>query len=141
MKKMKLWSMLMLMVMALPMMVACSSDDDDDSPVDVSKAIGTWVCIKSTDNVQGKTYTDLFVGESVRINSNNTYASTSRNFGTSGTYSVNGNKITVHTNNAETYVITVSFSGNKMTWKGSGEDVKFTYVFEKEDTWHGTAPY
>ena len=141
MKKKNFWSMFMLIVIVLPMMVACSSDKDDDTPIDISKAIGTWVCVKSTDKVGGKTYNDLFVGESVRINSDNTYASTSRNFGTTGTYSVNGNKITVHTNNAETYVISASFSGNRMTWNGSGEGVIFTYVFEKEDTWHSTAPY
>ncbi len=29
MKKLKIWSMMMLMVMALPLMVACGGDDDD----------------------------------------------------------------------------------------------------------------
>jgi len=143
MKKLKIWSILLLMAMALPMVVACSSDsgDGDDSSVDVAKAVGSWFCIKSSDKVDGYTMDDLFVGQSVTINANGSYTSSSSSFGTSGSYQVSGNKIIVVTNSGRRFVISVSFSGNKMTWKGSGEGVTFTYVFEKEDTSFVTPPY
>ena len=42
MKQLKIWSMMMLMVIAMPLMVACGSDDDD-SEVDInSYIIGDW---------------------------------------------------------------------------------------------------
>jgi hypothetical protein len=45
MKKLKIWSMMMLMVMALPMMVACGGGDEDTTPITKSQLIGTWYAI------------------------------------------------------------------------------------------------
>ena len=42
MKQLKIWGMMMLMVMALPMMVACGSDDDDVNTINKSELMGTW---------------------------------------------------------------------------------------------------
>lgn len=122
----------MLIVMMMPMMVACSSDKDENTSVDVSKAVGTWYCIKSTDSSGGYVVDDLFVGRSVTIKADGTYSSNSTSFGTNGTYTINGNKIVVNTNSGRAFMITVTFSGNNMTWRGSGEGVTFTYVFEKK---------
>lgn len=123
----------MLAVVTMAFVTACSSSDDGGGEtVDVSKAVGTWYCVSSTDRAGEYTMSNLFVGHSVTINSNGTYTSTSSSFGTSGSYKINGNKIVVNTNGGRAFMITVSFSGNRMTWNGSGEGVNFTYVFEKE---------
>ncbi len=45
MKKLKIWSMLMLMVMALPLMVACGGGDEEITPITKSQLIGTWYAI------------------------------------------------------------------------------------------------
>ena len=47
MEKLKIWSMMMLVAMALPMMVACgdSDDDEEDDDITITKApsiAGTW---------------------------------------------------------------------------------------------------
>ena len=36
MKQLKIWGMMMLMVMALPMMVACGSDDGQEATVSIN---------------------------------------------------------------------------------------------------------
>ena len=106
----------MLVVMTMSFVTACSSSDDGEGePIDVSKAVGTWYCIKSTDSSGTYTMNNLFVGHSVTIYSNGKYTSTSSSFGTSGSYKVNGNKIIVNTNSGRAFMISVSFSGNKMT--------------------------
>jgi len=132
MKKMKEWSMMMLVMLMIPLMVACSKDSEEEESVDITKAVGTWYCIKSTDSSGGYTANDLFVGHSVSIKANGTYTSTSSSFGTSGTYKVNGSKIVVNTNSGRAFMVSVFFSGDTMTWRGSGEGVSFTYVFERE---------
>ena len=132
----------MLVVMMMPLATSCGSDSDsDENTVDVSKAVGTWYCIRSTDKSGTYSLDNLFVGQSVTIYSNGKYTSTSSSFGTSGTYKINGNKIIVNTDSGRAFMITVSFSGNNMTWTGSGEGVTFTYVFEKEVTTKTVTPY
>ena len=46
MKQLKIWSMMMLMAMALPLMVACGSDDDDVNTINKSELIGTWYTLQ-----------------------------------------------------------------------------------------------
>ena len=46
MKKLKIWSMMMLMVMAMPLMVACGSDGDDVKTVNKSELMGTWYTLE-----------------------------------------------------------------------------------------------
>ncbi len=137
MKRFKIWSMMMLVVMMLPFVAACSSNEDGvqyEDRIDVSPAIGTWLCIKSTDSSGGKTYENLFVGQKVSIYSNDLYTSTSSSLGSIGSYKVTGQEITVSTNNDRTFIITaVKFLENRMTLEGSGEGISFKYVFEKVD--------
>lgn len=136
MKKLRFWSILMLMVMALPMMVACGGDDNDDDGARghnlVTEAVGTWMCIESTDSQGGRSMEGLMVGKEVNIKSDGTYTSTAPSFGTSGTYTISGNQITAKSR-AGTFVVTVSISSNRMTWNGTASNgVTFHYVFQRE---------
>ena len=99
MRKIKFWSMLMLMGMLIPLAVSCGGDDDGDGGGStdgdlIAKAVGTWMCTQSTDTQQGQSYQGLMVGKEVTINANGTYTSTASTFGYTGTYTVSGNKIT-----------------------------------------------
>ena len=135
MKQLKNWSILMLMVMAMPLMVACGSDGDSGPTGDElkSKAIGTWMCTQSTDEAMGQSYDGLMVGKEVTIKSDNTYTSTASTFGYRGSYTINGNKITAKSEDGATFVVTVSVSGNTMTWNGTASNgTTFHYVFTRE---------
>ena len=140
MRKIKFWSMLMLMGMLMPLVTSCGGDDDGDGGGStdgdlIAKAVGTWMCTQSTDTQQGQSYQGLMVGKEVTINANGTYTSTASTFGYTGTYTVSGNKITAHSNSGGTFVITVGISGERMTWNGTASNgVTFNYVFEKEDS-------
>jgi len=46
MKQLKIWSIMMLMAMALPVMVACGGDDDNDNAINKSELIGTWYTLE-----------------------------------------------------------------------------------------------
>lgn len=136
MKHLKIWSMMLLMLMAMPLMVACSSDDKiNDGSRDedlVAKAVGTWMCTQSTDSQGSYSVDGLMVGKEVTIKSNGTFTSTSSTFGATGTYSVSGNQITARSS-AGTFVVTVTISGNKMTWNGTASNgTTFHYVFQRE---------
>jgi polyisoprenoid-binding protein YceI len=127
-KTIKLLSVLMF-ALALPMIVACSNDESE--PFDIKKAVGTWVCVKSTDTYQGKLGEGLFVGVRITINENGTFTSTSYNFGQSGTYTYRGNQITAKSS-AGTFVLTVTIDGDRMTWNGkSNTGINFQYVFQR----------
>lgn len=128
-KTIKLLSVLMF-ALALPMIVACSNDESE--PFDIKKAVGTWMCVKSTDTYQGMSQDGLLVGTQIKINENGTFTSTSYNFGRSGTYTYKGNQITAKSS-AGTFVVTVTIDGDKMTWRGtSSTGVSFQYVFQRE---------
>ena len=136
MKQLKIWSMMMLMVMAMPLMAACGSDDNNDSGARgsqlVSEAVGTWMCTESTDTYNGHTSTGLMVGKEVSIKKDGTFTSTSSTFGAYGTYTISGNQITARSS-AGTFVVTVTISGNKMIWNGTASNgVTFHYVFQRE---------
>ena len=131
------------LLLALPMMlmsfVFCGCGDDDEKTEVISdgelisKAIGTWMCVKSTDTQQGHSYDGLMVGKEVTINAGGTYTSTAQSFGYTGTYSVNGNTVTVKSNSGGTFVITVTFSGKRMIWEGAANNgVTFKYYFDRE---------
>lgn len=116
-KQIKLWSMMMLMMMALPLMTACGSDDKDNGGSTgndlLNKAIGTWMCTESTDISQGRTMEGLMVGKEVTIRNDGTYTSTASTFGYTGTYTINGNQITAKSSSG-TFVVTVTIN-NKGT--------------------------
>ena len=132
MKRRKILAGLLLLI-ALPITIACSSKDDDDAPFNIDDAVGTWMCIQSTDTYQGVSHDGLLVGKEITINKNGTFTSTSSDFGYSGTYTLDGNKITAKNKSGKTAVVTVAVSGNKMTWNGTASNgVNFRYVFQKE---------
>lgn len=47
MKKLKIWSMMMLIAMTLPLMVACGGDDSGDNThnANIGEYVGKWSCI------------------------------------------------------------------------------------------------
>lgn len=131
-KIVKMLSILLAMV-ALPMSVACSSDSEEDEVFDINKAYGTWMCIQSTDSYQGHSQNGLLVGAQITINKGGTYSSTASSFGRTGTYTYTGNQITARSSSGDTFVVTVSINGDKMTWSGTASTgVSFKYVFQKE---------
>ncbi|MBP1542384.1 MAG: lipocalin family protein [Prevotella sp.] len=137
MKKLANLSIWMLALMVMSIMTACGSDSDDNGEnIDVNQAVGTWMCIQSIDTYRGQSATGLLVGTEVTIKANGTYTSTASSgtsvMGKSGTYTINGNTITANTT-GYTFVMQVSFSGNRMTWEGTASNgVNFHYVFQKE---------
>ena len=138
MKQFKLLSMLLAILM-IPMMVSCGGDDEKDSTPSgddlIIKASGTWMCTQSVDTQNGKSYQGLMVGKEITISPNGTYTSTASTFGYSGTYTVNGNKITAHSDAGGTFLINVSISGDRMTWDGTANNgVSFRYIFERESS-------
>lgn len=135
MKKIMYLSKLLLTVFLLSL-TSCGDDNNGtgSSTGDViSKAIGTWMCIQSTDTQQGSSYYGMMVGKEVTVYANGTYSSTSTSFGLSGTYSASGNKITAHSDGGATFVVTVTFNGDYMEWNGTASNgVTFRYVFQRE---------
>ena len=137
MKKINFLSIMMLVVMAMPLFVSCGSDDDKDDGARgsqlIAEASGTWMCIESVD-IQQNNYQieNLMIGKEVTIKKDGTFTSTSPSFGKSGTFTVNGNSITAKSE-VGTFVVTVTVSGEKMTWDGTASNgVRFHYVFKRE---------
>lgn len=98
----------------------------------VNEAVGTWMCTQSTDSQAGYSFDGLMFGREVSIKRDGTFTSTAPSFGASGTYSISGNQITAKSS-AGTFVVTVTISGNKMTWNGTASNgVTFHYVFQRE---------
>lgn len=118
-------------------LISCGDDNGNSSASGdnlISQAVGTWMCTQSTDTQQGNSYSGMMVGKEVSIFANGTYTSTGASFGYSGTYSVSGNKITAHSDNGGTFVITVNISGDRMEWNGTASNgVTFRYIFEREN--------
>ena len=132
MNKIKIWSMMLLVAMTLPMMVACGSDNDGGPSGDdlIKRAIGRWMCTESTDIQAGKTMTGLMVGKQISIKDDHTYTSTSSSFGYSGTYTVNGNTITAKSSKGATFVVNVKIQGDKMIWdRAANNRVSVNYTF------------
>ena len=126
---------LSLMMMMVVMMTACGGDDNDGN-IDVNQAVGTWMCVQSTDTYRGQSVTGLLVGTEITIKADGTYTSTASSstsvMGKSGTYTINGNTITARTS-GYTFVMTASFNGNRMTWDGTATNgVNFHYIFQKK---------
>jgi hypothetical protein len=100
--------------------------------LDVSDAIGTWMCVESLDTSYGYTFSGLLVGAQISIKSDGTYTSKSPNFGTTGTYVVKGNNITARNSNGDTFIIKIIVLANRMTWEGtSSTGVNFKYIFNR----------
>ncbi len=112
---------------------ACSSDDDESTSADITLAYGTWVCTSSTDSNGSDYLKDLFVGETLTINSDKTYTSSSSSFGKKGTWSINGNTFIAMATTGKS--VSATFSVNSTTLKLSGEasnGYSFNYTFAKK---------
>ena len=93
--------------------------------------VGTWKCISSVDVVEGKTINDYMKGQSLTVNADGTYTSTSEYMG-NGTYSFQGNQFTAQSNLGAKFTAIVSVSGNQLTMQGTTSySVEFYYIFEK----------
>lgn len=141
-----IWRMMFLLLAMPLMMVACGNDSDDDGLKDAelkTQAKGRWMCTESTDTSDGYTSKGLMVGKEVFIYANGTYTSTAPSFGTKGTYTVNGNKITAYSSSGGSFVITVTVSGDRMTWNGTANNgVTFRYQFVRmDDTGSSNNPF
>lgn len=111
---------------------SCSKDDENVEPLNIADAVGTWMCVESSDTSYGETYDGLLVGAQITINSNGTYTSTASSFGTTGSYVVNENTITARNKRGDTFVVKVTIKDNRMTWEGTASTgVKFRYLFNR----------
>ena len=119
MKKLKIWSMMMLMVMALPLMVACGGDDSDDvKTINKSELIGTWYTV-SDGWILEFTSTHVtqyeFYGAPGSYKLNTSYVLTQ-------SYTVNGNQLV----SDKGEIATVSINGNTMNVSGNGQNLTYT---------------
>ncbi len=113
------------MFFAVMLSVSCSSDDDSSS--DSSALVGSW---KTTDTQVGIDY-NITATFNVNNSGNLTSVSTLDGFTKTETddfnWSTSGNKLTLDYISEDSYVLTYSISGNKLTFTDStGEAVVFT---------------
>ena len=117
MKQLKIWSMMMLMVMAMPLMVACGSDGDDVKTINKSELMGTWYTLED-DWV-------IMIGNSSVVQyelwkSGGSYTLNPQTY--TWNYTIEGNKmISDDGQRAE-----VSVSGNQMTVSANGQTMNYT---------------
>lgn len=141
MNRLKSLTFEVLSIIWVLLVASCSSSNGNEIQTSVeenneamlSLAVGTWMCTKSTDVQGADTYNNLLVGKEITIYSNRTYSSTAETIGYSGSFTINGSKITAKNNNGDTFLINVSFSGDNMYWEGtSSRGISFNYTFERE---------
>ena len=116
-KRLKIWSMMMLMILAMPLMVACGSDSDDVKTINKSELIGTWytledgwvIVIGNSSVVQYELWKS---GGSYTLNPQ-TYT---------WNYTIEGNKMI----SDDGQWAEVSINGNKMTVSANGQTINHT---------------
>ena len=106
-KQMRIWSMIMLVVMALPMMVACGSDSEDDYDATIIPS-GTYV---EENGREKELYTLVVEGSSLKITVTE-YGKVTRVY--SGTYRIKKDTIYI-TMSEGTESGYFSMSGNRVT--------------------------
>lgn len=107
MKKLKIWSMMMLMTMVLPLMAACGSDDNDDGS-SIFIPNGTYV---EEYGVEMELFTMYINGNSIKIVITQ-YGQERKKY--VGTYKISGNTIRITTSEGiESY--SFKMSGNRVT--------------------------
>ena len=118
--KIKIWSMMMLMIMALPLMVACGGDDGEDSTGSISKSqlIGTWYTINDGWILE---FTSTQVTQYEFYGAPGNYKLNMSHVLTHG-YSINGNKIV----SDKGEIATVSINGNTMYVSGNDQSLIYT---------------
>ena len=117
MKKLKIWSMVMLMVMAMPLMVACGSDSDDVKTVNKSELMGTWYTLED-DWV-------IVIGNSSVVQyelwkSGGSYTFNLQTY--TWNYTIEGNKMI----SDDGQWAEVSINGNKMTVSANGQTMNYS---------------
>lgn len=112
---------------------SCSSDGDSADAPDSSVYVGTWICSSSTDVSEktGESILNHFKGESITINSDGTYTSTSANFGYNGKYVLKGSRLVVTTSTGQSLSLSISYHSGTMIWEGSANGYRFHYEFRK----------
>ncbi len=117
MKKLKIWSMMVLMIMAMPLMVACGSDGDDVKSINKSELMGTWYTLED-DWV-------IVIGNSSVVQyelwkSGGSYTLNPQTY--TWNYTIEGNKMISDDGQwAEVYV-----NGNKMTVSANGQTMNYS---------------
>ena len=118
MKKLKIWSMLMLLILALPMMVACGGDDGDDvKTINKSDLIGTWYTLEDdwVIVIGNSSVTQYEIWSSGGTYSLNSYTYT-------WNYTINGNRM-ISDDGQEA---TISINGNMMIVSANGQTMNYT---------------
>ena len=119
MKQLKIWSMLMLMILAMPLMVACGSDSDDVKTINKSELMGTWYSLEYSGGWV------IVIGNSSVVQyelwkSGGSYTLNPQTY--TWNYTIEGNKmISDDGQRAE-----VSVSGNQMTVSANGQTMNYT---------------
>ena len=117
MKKLKIWSMMMLMVMAMPLMVACGSDGDDVKTINKSELMGTWYTLED-DWV-------IVIGNSSVVQyelwkSGGSYTFNPQTY--TWNYTIEGNRMI----SDDGQWAEVSINGNKMTVSANGQTMNYS---------------
>ena len=84
MEKMKLWSLMLLMAVCMPLFYSCDSDDDDSSNHAIDEYVGTWKCRSPAThrkNTIVKEGTILLITSSGNMPDGTTYNATMRALG------------------------------------------------------------
>jgi len=117
MKKLKIWSMVMLMILAMPLMVACGSDGDDVKTINKSELMGTWYTLED-DWV-------IMIGNSSVVQyelwkSGGSYTLNPQTY--TWNYTIEGNRMI----SDDGQWAEVSINGNKMTVSANGQTMNYT---------------
>ena len=117
MKQLKIWSMMMLMIMAMPLMVACGSDGDDVKSINKSELMGTWYTLED-DWV-------IMIGNSSVVQyelwkSGGSYTLNPQTY--TWNYTIEGNKMI----SDDGQWAEVSINGNKMTVSANGQTMNYS---------------
>lgn len=118
MKRLRIWSMLMLLILALPMMVACGGDDGDDvKTINKSDLIGTWYTLEDdwVIVIGNSSVTQYEIWSSGGTYSLNSYTYT-------WNYTINGNRM-ISDDGQEA---TISINGNMMIVSANGQTMNYT---------------
>ena len=119
MKKLKIWSMMMLMVIAMPLMVACGSDGDDVKTINKSELMGTWYSLEYSGGWV------IVIGNSSVVQyelwkSGGSYTLNPQTY--TWNYTIEGNKMI----SDDGQWAEVSVNGNKMTVSANGQTMNYT---------------
>ena len=119
MKQLKIWSMLMLMILAMPLMVACGSDSDDVKTINKSELMGTWYSLEYSGGWV------IVIGNSSVVQyelwkSGGSYTLNPQTY--TWNYTIEGNKMI----SDDGQWAEVSVNGNKMTVSANGQTMNYT---------------